>query len=201
MLDYENLIPENSVLAQVFETIFPDIFTHPYNSPYEFIQTHWAKFLEFNQHNRVDRSTNGAVFEALICIILIREGIQPIYTQAEVTFVPNARFDILVYSDNNRMIALSLKTTLRERWKQADLEAFALKNVHRTAKSYLITLSEAEARNIKSKINSGGVLGLDDVIVANKNEFDGLIKSLKTHNYTKPGKIAIIKSSKEIGSI
>ena len=201
MLDQLNLIPENSVLAQVFEAIFPDILEDPYNTPSEFIQAHWDQFLEYKQYNQVDRSTNGSVFEALICILLFRENILPIFSQVEVTFVPNARFDILVYSDNNRMFALSLKTTLRERWKQADLEAFALKNVHRTAKSYLITLSESEARNIKAKINSGGVLGLDDVVVANKTEFDDLIESLKTHSYSKPSKIDVIKSSKEIGSI
>ena len=133
MLDQLNLITENSKLAQVFEAIFPDILEDPYNTPSEFIQAHWDQFLEYKQYNKVDRSINGSVFEALICILLVREGILPIFSQVQVTFVPNARFDILVYSNNNRMIALSLKTTLRERWKQADLEAFALKNVHRTA--------------------------------------------------------------------
>ena len=122
------------------------------------------------------------------------------YTQAQVAFVPNAIFDILIYNNKKNITSLSLKTTLRERWKQADLEAFALKNVHRNSNIFLITLSEREAKTIKSKIQDGGVLGLDDVIMANSNEFNMLINNLKKELYVKPGKIDILESFNEISN-
>ena len=43
----------------------------------------------------------------------------------------------------------------RERYKQADLEAIALKYVHRKALSYLVTLEANEAKSVKAKIKSG----------------------------------------------
>ena len=72
-----------------------------------------------------------------------------------------------------------MKTSLRERYKQADLESIALKYVHRKALSYLITLDEKEANGVKNKIVSGDVIGLDNVIVATNPEFDELILELK----------------------
>jgi len=40
---------------------------------------------------------------------------------------------------------LTIKTSLRERYKQADLEGLALKQVYRKSKTYLITLSGQES--------------------------------------------------------
>lgn len=114
--------------------------------------------------------------------------------------MPNAIFDILLYNNRNHIISLSLKTTLRERWKQADLEAFALKNVHRKSRSYLITLSEKEAQTIQKKIDSGGVLGLDQVILANSKDLDYLILELKENFYIKPGAVEILQSYNQISS-
>ena len=61
---------------------------------------------------------------------------------------PNINYDILLYSKVSGPICLSAKTSFRERYKQADLEAMALKNVHRISKSYLLTLSDEEAEQI-----------------------------------------------------
>jgi hypothetical protein len=74
---------------------------------------------------------------------------------------------------------LSTKTTLRERYKQADLEAFALKNVHRRAKSYLVNISEDENRNLQQKIVTGDMMGLDVSIFAFSScGFDSFIAGL-----------------------
>jgi hypothetical protein len=52
---------------------------------------------------------------------------------------------------NRRPICISAKTSLRERYKQADFEAIALKYVHRKALSFLVTLEENEAKSVKAK--------------------------------------------------
>jgi len=98
---------------------------------------------------------------------------------AKVAFVPNVIFDIMFYTRECGPICWSIKTSLRERYKQADLESIALKYVHRKSLSYLITLNESEASSVKEKIRNGDVIGLNDVLVATSTEFDLLVSELK----------------------
>jgi len=127
----------------------------------------------------------GAALELLFCILLIREGITPFYTQAELIFVPNARFDVLLYTTRRGVMTISLKTSLRERWKQADLEALAVKHVHRRSTGILASLpmderNEAEVANLEHKVSEGNVLGLDMMInLANQSDAELLLKTLK----------------------
>ena len=117
------------------------------------------------------------------------------FLQAKVAFVPNVNFDVLLYSSENFPIGLSLKTSLRERYKQADLEAVALKYVHRRALNYLITLESVEADNLKIKARKGELLGINNVIVANSPDFDELIEKLSEMDFISPGQINIIEAS------
>ncbi len=198
MLYELKILKKGTKTSNVFESIYTNILDEDYDKPSSFIIKNWSKFIEYKESEDIDRSVNGSVFEALICVLLYLENIYPLFSQVQVAFVPNAIFDILMYSNRNKIVSLSLKTTLRERWKQADLEAFALKNVHRNSSSYLITLSEKEASSIKNKIESGGVLGLNDVVLANSEEFDILINRLKVDNYIKPGTVDILQKFTEI---
>ena len=195
-----NIIKEGTKTSNIFENIYSNILDEEYIKPSLFIDENWNKYLTYNESNKFDRSTNGSIFESLICILLYRENIFPLFTQVQVEFVPNAIFDILLYNEKNRIISLSLKTTLRERWKQADLEAFALKNVHRNSRSYLITLSENESNSIKNKIENDSVLGLNDVVLANSSQFDTLIENLKKNQYLKPGAVNILSKFTEINN-
>lgn len=97
--------------------------------------------------------------------------------------------------DSNFPIVLSIKTSLRERYKQADLEGLALKQVHRRAKSYLITLSE-EGNSINQKIKKGDILGLDECFIADTNEFNQFIQNInKNVHPIIPEKIDILKGN------
>ncbi|CAG8603254.1 12039_t:CDS:2 [Racocetra persica] len=110
-----------------------------------------------------------------------------------ISFVPNANYDIALYNSEGYPIVLSIKTSLRERYKQADLEGMALKNVHRRAKSYLITLSAKEYEGVKRKIKEGDVAGLDEIILADTEKFDNLLDELANNSFVKPGFVEIIK--------
>lgn len=91
----------------------------------------------------------------------------PFFLQAQVTFVPNVDFDIVLFKEMQRSpIGISLKTSLRERYKQADLEVVALKYVHRTAENYLISLQSSEVDSVKQKLLHGDLLGLNKIIAA-----------------------------------
>lgn len=124
------------------------------------------------------RVKNGLVFEALLLEALLAEDISPIYYQATVEHVPNVVFDILLY-DSKRPAVLSCKTSLRERWKQADLEGTVLKQVYGGARSVLLTLSD-EGYNVQQKIDNHEVHGLDEVIVISRGQsaFDKLLRNL-----------------------
>lgn len=164
-----------------------------YKSPSDFIEKSWNYYKDsFSSNN----SINGTIFENLVAYVLAYEGIDNIYEQAEVAFVPNAIFDILLYS-SEQVFTLSLKTTLRERWKQADLEAYAVKNVLKSSKSYVITLSQREVETRRNQANDKKDFynGLDGFIIATHTEFDDLISELKKYKFTESDTVSIIKAN------
>lgn len=161
-------------------------------SPSEFITEYW----EIYQNNYdSNNSINGTILENLVIIALAREGINNIYYQTELTFVPTALFDAFLYHDE-KPVALSIKVSLRERWKQADLEAAALKQVHKKAECYLLSLSESETRVRQNQ--SDNYAGLDGFVLVTSTEFDDLVEHLKTRKFTIAGEIPIIKSDSKI---
>jgi hypothetical protein len=136
---------------------------------------------------------NGAVLEEIIGYILTLSGCMPFYMQAKIAYVPNVNYDFICYDERLGPVSLSVKTSLRERWKQADLEAVALKYVHRNAKSYLITLDH---KAIKTRLDSlEDCMGLNDFILATDSRFDDLIAELKNRVFSEAGRIEIVQST------
>ena len=183
---------KESKTKMVFDKLYNDILTKPLNKASEFIDNHWSIY-EASAYN--ERDLNGKIFEALIAVLLYRCNIRPMYQQATLAFVPNAQFDIITYTQDFGILSFSIKTSLRERDKQADLEAFALKSVHRNSKSYLITLSKKEAINVNKKIEASEMLGLEKVILATSSEFDNFIETIQSYKYEKPGQFSIVSKS------
>lgn len=73
---------------------------------------------------------------------------------------------------------------------------FLIKNIHRKAQRYLVTLEATEALGIKRKIKTGDVIGLDDVVVATSSDFDELIAKLKAeYTFTEPPTVKVIQSN------
>lgn len=153
-----------------------------YKTPCQFVKDLYAEYERRRDENNA--GINGRVFEYAVCETLACENITPFYYQAKFQLVPNAEFDIVLYNDT-KPVVLTLKVSLRERYKQSDLEGLALRHVYRGAKSFLITLSENEAPLVKSKISKGDISGLDDCMLANTKEFDDLIKYLSGRKFQK----------------
>lgn len=139
-----------------------------------------------------NNSLNGKMFELMVSSLCVKEGLKPLFLQASVAFVPNVEYDAILYSEEKFPICFSMKTSLRERYKRADLEAVALKYVHRKAESYLLSLNENEVREVKSKAMRGELLGINDVICATSVEFDNLIFQIKQKRFIKPERIEVI---------
>lgn len=195
ILKTKHIVSSNNKSSKIFEALFEETdFLHVnYNSPKEYVQMYWEKYRNTTETNN---SLNGNIFEIIINTLLYREGLLPFYTQAKVAFVPNIVYDTLLYTPS-RPISLSLKTSLRERYKQADLEAIALKYVHRQAKCYLLTLDTSEANENKDKIRKGAIIGLDRIIDCNSEDINDLITELHSaeSDFCESHKIDIIKGN------
>jgi hypothetical protein len=174
----------SSEAARYILEIQPSLNSAPYESPSKYVS--WL--IQSCERAGAPTTLNGGIFELALACVLLKEGLAPFYMSAQVMFVPNARFDLMLYTAEVGPIVLSAKTSLRERYKQADLESQALRDVHRRSKTFLITLGEKEAAGVRKKIESGDVTNLDDVILADKPEFDLFINSLKDYELI-PGPI------------
>jgi len=184
---------QNTKTGSIFEALVPDFFKLSAIRPSEYMAFCWTKYND-NYPNQ-DVGTNGKFFELCIATLLIRENILPFYMQAQMAFVPNVNYDFILYTNQGWPISLSAKTSLRERYKQADLEAIALKYVHRRSKSYLVTLNKKECIGIKNKIANGDVIGIDESVFALSSEFDDFIKLLKdNYCFYSPSPVEIIKA-------
>lgn len=192
-LKKHGIISKNSQsdTVKIFEGLFPgkSFIDIDYNTPKDYVTKYWSKYKE--QYPKKSASLNGKFFELIIYTLLFREGIRPFYTQAKIAFVPNIQYDTILFN-NSQPISLSLKTSLRERYKQADLEAIALKYVHRKAKSYLLTLEQDEAIKVANKISEGAVIGIDAVIDCSTEEINILIEELKRIDFIESVKIDVV---------
>ena len=177
------------------EHIAPDFMSNTMG-PSEYVRYCWNNY----ENSGVERnnSLNGTIFELIIATLFVKEGILPLHLQAQVAFVPNVNFDAVLYTHETGPIGLSLKTSLRERYKQADLEAVALKYVHRKAENYLLTMDREEAESVSRKIATGAVLGLDKAVLASSDEFDLFVNNLKLKTFISPGSVEIITASRII---
>ncbi len=164
-----------------------------YTTPSQLINDCWSEYEKRAENKSTDSSKNrnGQFLELLVQYILCKNDILPFYKQAKVAFVPNVNFDALLYTKEIGSIVLSIKTSLRERYKQADLEAMALKQVHRRSKTFLLTLSE-EYLSINKKIAKGDVAGLEKAINCRNTDFDSFIEELKQYTIVEAGSIEIV---------
>ena len=165
------------------------------DKPSKYVASIWEKACA---HVEFGRDVRGKGFELLIATVLIKKNLLPFYWQAEFEFVPLANFDLAFYTEELGPIVLSLKTSVRERYKQAEFEAQALKAVHRRAETYLITMDEEEAKNLNTKIDSGVLYGIDRAVVATNSEFDTLISDLALLKITTAPTLPLIKRSRKV---
>jgi len=161
----------------------------------KFIAEVWANVETKKAKDGVGNTVLGSSFECLLALIFCLEKLSPFFMQAELSFVPNAKFDILMYDSSGWPISISIKTSLRERYKQADLEAMALKQVHRKSESYLITLNETEAAAQAKKIEKRDLVALDRIILATSSDFDQLLVELKSRKLIDPDLVPVIRYS------
>ena len=122
------------------------------------------------------KNIRGKCFELLLEKLLVEKSITPFYREAELQFIDNCRYDVILFEEERGVFSLSIKTSLRERWKQAEHEARLLRAVYPKSKNYLITLDE----NIPSDKT---LIGLNDIISARTGDFKKLLNDMKKYQY------------------
>ncbi|MBP8006374.1 MAG: hypothetical protein KAZ18_05700 [Acinetobacter sp.] len=162
--------------------------------PSEQVSLLWKTYCQDYPHR--ENNLNGKLFEAVLATIMLKNGISPIFVQAKVVFVPNVNFDFIVYSKEFGPIAISAKTSLRERYKQADLESVSLKYVHRKARCFLVTMDKEEATRLERKRINGDLLGIDEIVLGDEDSFDEMVIFLSNLNLEEPAPVEIVKASK-----
>jgi hypothetical protein len=172
--------------TKVFASAVPTLASLPATAS-EAVQSVWDVV---TKEQDLSNNLRGSVFELLIGSVLVSAGCYPFFRQAEVTYVNNAHFDFLLWEDGWNPISISIKTSLRERYKQAELEAGALKNVHRRSENFLVTLAEDEVKARRRKLQETQQFSnLDKMVLADQPEFDELIQYLKSKTFALPGDI------------
>lgn len=190
------IVRKNKTYNAFTKYIASDFNTINVSTPHEYIKECWERYNKKCPDSEKTQSLNGKIFETIIATCLYRENILPMFLQANVTFVPNVEFDIVLFKKEKRSpIGISIKTSLRERYKQADLEAVALKYVHRNVENYLISLQSKEIDTVKKKLSDGSLLGLNKIIAADTNEFDELIEFLKSQTFINPREVPVISGT------
>lgn len=192
------LIKSTCKSSNIFEDITGEMtfLDLPKMKPSEYVQYYWKKYIEsglnITKDGKTNNALNGQMFELIIYTLLYREGILPFYVQAKVAFVPNVEYDTILYSHESP-ICLSLKTSLRERYKQADLESIALKYVHRKSQCFLLSLDGEEVNSVNEKIRKGDVIGLNFAYNCSLEEFNHFIEKLKQETFNVSETINVIE--------
>jgi hypothetical protein len=185
---------KTSKTLKVYQSIVPDFGDIDPVSPSAYVNAYWSAY----RFKCGVTSWDDEVFKFILASLCEKEKLFPVHLNAKMLSGPNVVYDLMFYTAERGPICWSVKTSLRERYKQADLEAIALKYVHRKALNYLITLNVSEAKNVKAKIKTGDVIGLDDVIVASEAEFDEMILELKKLAFIEPPMVKVIESNQVI---
>jgi hypothetical protein len=131
-------------------------------------------------------SMRGRWLEWAVLLALGEKELTPAYWQAEFAAVPGNFSDVLLWSKEYGPVILSCKTSLRERYKQADLEAVALRQHFQNARCFLITLDDDKLHvaRIRKKIADKELLALQALY--DETNADELFAFLKTLTLVEP---------------
>lgn len=168
----ENIIAKNT--GKLYKEIIQNVELDS-SYPHKTFESIWSEYEKGTTTNNM----NGHILEYSICEIFKQYNVGVLYFQCTFWGMPHDRFDIGGWTKQQYPIIISCKTSLRERWKQADMEGRLLKGIFPKAQSYLITNNPIEAKTQRKRIKDGTSQGIDGVYVAHEEDFDEFIKYLQ----------------------
>lgn len=181
----------SSRVLDIFDAICPNFYDIRYNTPSEYMYNLWSEYEAIENRSN---SMNGKIFEYMLISLFIRERIFPFYYQTQITFVSNVNFDFFIYTEEGP-ITLSVKTSLRERYKQAVLEADTMLDVYRNALNYLISLDNQALVTVYDKMQGREIISLAGAIYTFSEDFDRLIYFIKSRRITMAPNFNLVQHS------
>ncbi|QKX95748.1 hypothetical protein [Candidatus Phytoplasma asteris] len=175
----------------VFPTCFNKIFDE------YMLESHAKlnKYLTDNNYNsQSQKAIRGKINEYLILLYFHQKGITNLYPQAYLFFIPDIKFDLVLFSQTKRIIAFNFKTCLRDRYKQTIIEAQQIKKLDARFEFYLLTNNATETQRLNNKIINGKVQGINQIINLFSNKANQFLQNLLTNNFIPFSPINLIKS-------
>ncbi|WP_373402922.1 hypothetical protein [Candidatus Phytoplasma solani] len=179
------------------QIIQPSLFNKPFNE--YMIKTHnlLNEYLDKNQHNSQSKKViRGKINEYLILLYFQNKGIINLYPQAYLFFIPDIKFDLVLFTKTKRIIAFNFKTCLRDRYKQAMVEAQQLKKLDTRFEFYLLTNNIVETQRLNKKITQGKIPGINQVIDCFSPQANIFLQTLLTNQFLPFSDINMIKNKK-----
>ncbi|WAN63027.1 hypothetical protein RS022_00120 [Candidatus Phytoplasma rubi] len=136
---------------------------------------------------------HGKINEYLILLYFQNQGIIHLYPQAYLFFIPEIKFDLLLFTKTKRIIAFSIKTCLRDRYHQTIIEAQQLKKLDTHFEFYLLNNNTVEAQRLNKKINQRKIPGINQVIDCFSPQTNIFLKTLLTNQFLPFRNIKMIK--------
>ncbi|XBQ83597.1 hypothetical protein PSOL_00810 [Candidatus Phytoplasma solani] len=163
------------------------------------IKTHnlLNEYLDKNQHNSQSKKViRGNINEYFILLYFQNKGIINLYPQAYLFFIPDIKFDLVLFTKTKRIIAFNFKTCLRDRYKQAMVEGQQLKKLDTRFEFYLLTNNTTETQRLNKKIHQGKIPGINQAIDCFSPQANIFLKTLLTHRFLPFSDINMIKNKK-----
>ena len=151
-----------------------------YEKPTEFINYFWDLFEKFkiNYLNKyrepINNSFPGQAYGIILTYLFTREEIEITYMDEKID-VKGVKPDFL-FIKSEKHFFLSVKTSGRERWKQAEYESILYKGKYPEACCVLIMHHEKEVKAREKEMQD---LSLDDIIYTGSEKFNDLINLIK----------------------
>ena len=174
-------------LKNIYQDFFidTDLERFEYDKPHYYFNYFWEQYQQFRDSQRGEdgsasgkwNNLNGQAFGIIMGFLLDREGFQIVAMDEKFPRVDLVQPDF-VLQHGHRYSFLSIKTSSRERWKQADWEAIKFKRAYPKTKCFLILIKPEEVRTIKTKLH---LLDLDDVVSANSVDLDEMFVNMKAY--------------------
>ena len=152
-----------------------DLKNYKYKEPSTFFSFFWQKYESSVRGMKLNNTYNGTAFAIVLCYLFFRENIE-IKKMDEDVGIFGIKPDFLIDTKSGKEIFLSIKTSGRERWKQADWEAIKYKEKFPDTQCILLMNHEKEVNTAKKKVP---YITLDKILYARSKDLDDLVNLLK----------------------
>lgn len=180
------LVTATSDLTRTFVNItrIPNVPSYPYS---RFMSAFWE---EANSQGQ----TSGALFELLVACCFYDARVGTFYRHATLQDSPKVESDLLVWTREGTPWCIQMTSTLRERYKLADLQAFRVKASYHNAAFFLLTMDQFDT----SKRSRKDFESLDELVYCGSAAFDFLIEKLTFSSSCECDTLVFAKRTKKV---